>query len=83
MNFADQDSQADQAPNATSIMDTSWASSGIWLLLPMRKDFDQEQQEVISLIGISFKLIAEKAYAYEKLMGEVPSEGTPQDFFRN
>ena len=83
MNFADQDSQADQAPNATSIMDTSMGILWDMVIAPNEKDFDQEQQEVISLIGISFKLIAEKAYAYEKLMGEVPSEGTPQDFFRN
>ena len=83
MNFADQDSQDTSTPNASYIMDKSMGILWDMVIAPHEKDFDQEQQEVISLIGISFKIIAEKAHAYEKLMGEVPSQETPQDFFRN
>jgi|TARA_B110000196_G_scaffold239229_1_gene207644 hypothetical protein len=83
MNFANQDSQSDSPPNATSIMDTSMGILWDMVIAPNSAQFDEEQQEVLSLIGVSFKLIAEKAHAYEKLMGEVPSQETPQDFFRN
>ena len=50
---------------------------------PMESKLDQDDLQTISLIGVTFKLMAEKAYAYEKLMGEVDTEQTPQDFSRN
>jgi len=50
---------------------------------PMQENLDADDMQTIGVIGVAFKLMAEKAHAYEKIVGEVPSEGTPQDFSRN
>ena len=46
---------------------------------------DEEQIAMVGLIGMTFQMIAEKAYAYEKLMGEVPNEDEEESnpFSRN
>ncbi len=82
MNIKNQDS-SDQEINAKTIMATSMDILWESVIAPLEKDMDEDQIATIGLIGITLKLIAEKAYAYEQIMGEVPSEENKNDFSRN
>ena len=82
MNFANQDSQ-DPSVNSESIMEQSMSILFDMVINPMQENLDVDDLQTIGIIGVAFKIMAEKAHAYEKIVGEVPSEGTPQDFSRN
>jgi hypothetical protein len=82
MNFANQDSQ-DFDINSEIIMDSAMGMLYDMVIDPMEAELDANDLNTISLIGVAFKLMAEKAHAYEKLMGEVPSEENTQNFLRN
>ena len=82
MNFANQDSHQSEI-NSQNIMESAMGILYDMVIDPMESKLDQDDLQTISLIGVTFKLMAEKAYAYEKLMGEVDTEQTPQDFSRN
>lgn len=40
------------------------------LIVPMQEKLDEEDLALISIIGVSFKMIAEQASAYEKIQSE-------------
>jgi hypothetical protein len=82
MNFANQDSQ-DSEINSETIMDSAMGMLYDMVIDPMEGKLDVNDLNTISLIGVTFKIMAEKAHAYEKLMGEVPSEENTQNFLRN
>jgi protoporphyrinogen oxidase len=82
MNFANQDSQ-DSDINSETIMDSAMGMLYDIVIDPMEEKLNGNDLKTISLIGITFKIMAEKAHAYEKLMGEVPSEENTQNFLRN
>ena len=82
MNFANQDSQ-DPSVNSESIMEQSMSILFDMVIDPMQENLDADDMQTIGVIGVAFKLMAEKAHAYEKIVGEVPSDETPQDFSRN
>ena len=85
MNFANQDSQPSDL-NSESIMETSMAIIYEMLIEPMEENLDNSDLQTISLIGVAFKIMSEKAHAYEKLMGEVPEENEEENqnnFSRN
>jgi len=82
MNFANQDSQ-DFDINSEIIMDSAMGMLYDMVIDPMEAELDANDLNTISLIGVAFKIMAEKAHAYEKLMGEVPSEENTQNFLRN
>ena len=82
MNFANQDSQ-DFEINSETIMDSAMGMLYDIVIDPMEGELDANDLNTISLIGVTFKIMAEKAHAYEKLMGEVPSEENTQNFLRN
>jgi len=82
MNIKDQNSSDDNI-NAVTIMATSMDILWESVIAPLEKDMDEAQIATIGLIGVTFKLIAETAYAYEPIMGEVPSEENKNDFSRN
>ena len=73
MNFANQDSQ-DSEINSETIMDSAMGMLYDIVIDPMEEKLNGNDLKTISLIGLTFKIMAEKAHAYEKLMGEVPSE---------
>lgn len=50
---------------------------------PMQEKLDVEDLQTLGLIGVAFKIMAEKAHAYEKIVGESHTEQTPQDFSQN
>ena len=82
MNFANQDSQ-DFDINSEIIMDSAMGMLYDMVIDPMEEKLNVNDLKTISLIGVAFKIMAEKAHAYEKLMGEVPSEENTQNFLRN
>ena len=82
MNFANQDSQ-DSEINSETIMDSAMGMLYDMVIDPMEGKLDVNDLNTISLIGVTFKIMAEKAHAYEKLIGEVPSEENTQNFLRN
>lgn len=82
MNFANQDSQ-DSEINSETIMDSAMGMLYDIVIDPMEEKLNGNDLKTISLIGVTFKIMAEKAHAYEKLMGEVPSEENTQNFLRN
>ena len=82
MYIKDQNSSDDNI-NAKTMMATSMEILWESVIEPLEKDMDEGQIATIGLIGVTFKLIAEKAYAYEQIMGEVPSEENKNDFSRN
>ena len=82
MNFANQDSQ-DSALDSESIMEQSMSILFDMVINPMQEKLDVEDLQTLGLIGVAFKIMAEKAHAYEKIVGESHTEQTPQDFSRN
>jgi|TARA_R110000824_G_scaffold669_10_gene4213 hypothetical protein len=80
---SDSQPQDDREINALSITDTGMTILWDLVIAPMADNLTEEDQNTISLIGLTFKMVADKAYAYEKMMGQVPSEETLQDFSRN
>ena len=56
----------EDVPNANSVMQT--AMSALWdiAIAPNQSKFTDEEQSTIALIGITFKMIAEKASIYEQ-----------------
>ena len=83
MNFAHQTSDDTEPPHAEDIMEQSMSIIFDMVIDPMQENLDADDMQTLGIIGVAFKLIAEKAHAYEKIVGEVPSQETPQDFFRN
>ena len=82
MNFANQDSQ-DSALDSESIMEQSMSILFDMVINPMQEKLDVEDLQTLGLIGVAFKIMAEKAHAYEKIVGESHTEQTPQDFSLN
>ena len=82
MNFANQDPQ-DSALDSESIMEQSMSILFDMVINPMQEKLDVEDLQTLGLIGVAFKIMAEKAHAYEKIVGESHTEQTPQDFSRN
>ena len=69
--------------NALSITDTSMDILWDLVISPMEGKLTEEEQATISLIGLTFKMVANKAYAYEQIVGQASSEETENDFSRN
>ena len=82
MNIKDQNS-SDENINAKTMMATSMDILWESVIAPLENEMDEDQIATIGLIGVTLKIIAEKAYAYEQIMGEVPSEENGNDFSRN
>ena len=53
------------------------------LISPMADRLNQEQLKIISLIGISFKIIAEQATALEELENNIKKDFTDKDISQN
>ena len=53
------------------------------LIDPMREKLSVEDLTLISLIGVSLKIVGEQATAYEKLQEGLDSDSNEKDFSRN
>ena len=85
MNINPEYNESDSDINAMTMMQKSMGILWESFIEPAEADMDEDQIAIVGLIGITFKMIAEKAYAYEKLMGEVPNEDEEESnpFSRN
>ena len=87
MNFSENYSPEsnDSEINAMTMMGKSMDILWETVIKPAEENLDEDEQAIIGLIGVTLKMIAEKAYAYEKLMGEVPDEDKEENnpFSRN
>lgn len=80
MNINPEYNESDSDINAVTMMQKSMGILWESFIEPSEADMDEEQIAMVGLIGITFQMIAEKAYAYEKLMGEVPSDEEEENF---
>lgn len=87
MNFSENFSPEsnDSEINAMTMMGKSMDILWETVIKPAEENLDEDEQAIIGLIGVTLHMIAEKAYAYEKLMGEVPNEDEEENnpFSRN
>ena len=85
MNINPEYNESDFDINAMTMMNKSMGILWDSFIEPAEADMDEEQIAMVGLIGITLQMIAEKAYAYEKLMGEVPNEDEEESnpFSRN
>ena len=74
MNINPEYNESDSDINAMTMMQKSMGILWESFIEPAEADMDEEQIAIVALVGMTFQIIAEKAYAYEKLMGEVPSD---------
>ena len=72
-----------QAPSAEEVMAQGMGFIGEKLIEPMRDKLDAEDLSVLALIGISFKIVADQATAYEKLQESELDEDKTIGFHRN
>jgi len=82
MYIPNQDS-SDSELNSESIMEQSMSILFDMVINPMQENLDTDDLQTLGLIGVAFKIMAEKAHAYEKLMGQASSEESEDDFSRN
>ena len=85
MNINHEYNESDSDINAMTMMNKSMGILWESFIEPAEADMDEEQIAIVALVGMTFQIIAEKAYAYEKLMGEVPNEDEKESkpFSRN
>ena len=85
MNLNSDFSSDSEIPTADSVMAQGMGFIGEKLIEPMQDKLSPEDLGILALIGMSFKIVAEQARAYEKLQeqGGVPPAQDNQDFSRN
>lgn len=71
--------------NAEMVMDTCMTELWDICIDPIKEEMTEEQQTLIGMIGITLKLIAQKAKCYEEMLenGHGPNYGGDTDFSRN
>ena len=78
-----ENSSADQ-PSSSDICNIAMNEIATMLIEPMQDKLTAEQDAILALIGISFKIMAEKATALEKMeQGFQGSFRNENDFNRN
>jgi len=83
MNINSDFDNQDECPPANEVMANGMEFIFDNLIEPMKGELDQEQIKIISLIGLSFKIIADQATAYEKFEESINGTLTNEDFSRN
>ena len=67
-----------ETPSATEAMDSSMNFLFENFIDPVEADLSEDQAYILAHIGIAFKIIAEKAQAYEDMV-----EGNGGDIYKN
>jgi hypothetical protein len=78
-NYSDEDNAI---PKAQTVMDNGMGFIFDKLLAPMEDQLSQEDIEMLAVIGVSFKIIAEQAQKYEDSIANQMNNGDEQ-FYRN
>lgn len=80
MNILDNDNDfnSEENINAEYVMNQSMTALWDIVIAPMESELSEEEQAIISMIGITLKLVAEKARLYEELQeGNFPTDELP------
>ena len=84
MNIEKDFSSQDSDPYSNDVMDMAMGKLATMLIEPMQDKLTQEQDALLAIIGITFKIIAEKATSLEKMeQGFQGSFTNENDFNRN
>ena len=84
MNILDNNSSSDQPKFSDEIMTLAMGEIHDILLQPMKDKLTPDQDAIIAIIGMTFKIMAEKATALEKMeQGFGGSLTNKNDFNRN
>ena len=78
MNILDNDNDFEENLNAEYV--TEQSMNALWdiVIAPMESELTEEEQAIISMIGITLKLVARKAKLYEELKeGNSPTDELP------
>ena len=78
MNILNNDNNSEENLNAEYV--TEQSMNALWdiVIAPMESELTEEEQAIISLIGVTLKLVARKAKLYEELQeGNSPTDGLP------
>ena len=70
-------------PSAEEVMSQGMSFIGEKLIEPMRDKLDAEDLSILALIGMSFKIVADQATAYEKLQESELHKDKTIGFHRN
>ena len=78
MNILDNDNDFEENINAEYVVNQSMNALWDMVIEPMESKLSEEEQAMISMIGITLKLVAEKARLYEELQeGNPPTDELP------
>ena len=80
MNILDNDNDFDFEENLNAEYVTEQSMNALWdiVIAPMEGKLSEEEQAIISMIGITLKLVARKAKLYEELQeGNSPTDELP------
>jgi|TARA_R110000824_G_scaffold131337_2_gene293326 hypothetical protein len=85
MNILDDNPNSDFNEGANADYIVGESMSALWDLViePMQSKLSQEEISVISLIGLTLKMVGNKATAYEKLEAGELEDPKENDFYRN
>jgi len=72
-----------QVLSAEEVMNQGMGFIGEKLIEPMKDKLSPEDASLLAVIGISFKIVAEQATAYEKLQSSELNEDKTIGFHRN
>ena len=75
--------EEDSLPNSNEIMTMLMGEIHDILIEPMQGKMTAEQDAVIALIGMTLKIMAEKATLYEQSLEDAPFDTKENDFYRN
>ena len=78
-NYSDEDNAV---PKAQAVMNSGMGFIFDKLLAPMEDQLSQEDIEMLTVIGVSFKIIAEQAQKYEDSIANQINNGD-EPFYRN
>ena len=81
----DSNNPQDEPIKADVIMETAMSALFDICIRPMQGELDKEELDLISVIGLTLKTVAEKAKCYEEMMesGHGPNYGGANDFSQN
>ena len=85
MNILGDNSNSDFSEGTHADYIVGESMTALWDLViePMRDKLSQEEISVISLIGLTLKIVGDKATAYEKLQAGELNDPKENDFYRN
>jgi hypothetical protein len=78
-----QDPPSDQPKYSDEICAIAMSEISDMLIKPMEDKLTREQDAVLAIIGLTFKIMAEKATALEKMEQHKLNDSKENEFYRN